>query len=112
MPGELWEAAAALAAEHGVYAVSRQLGLSYESLRRRVDQVSMRGVGEESSGAGFVEVSAAQLLASAGQGSVRGAVGVEVEVWGGDGARLWVRTGDLGRLDVAGVVRAFLSWRG
>jgi hypothetical protein len=95
-----------------VYAVSRQLGLSYESLRRRVDQVSMRGVGEESSGAGFVEVSAAQLLASAGQGSVRGAVGVEVEVWGGDGARLWVRTGDLGRLDVAGVVRAFLSWRG
>lgn len=112
MPGELWDAAAALTEEHGVYAVSRQLRVSYESLRRRVGQETGRGVGEETSSAGFVEMSAAQLLGSGAQGSAPAAGGAEVEVWGGDGARLWVRLGDGGGVDVAGVVSAFLSSRG
>lgn len=112
MPGELWEAAASLAVERGVYAVSRQLGLSYDSLRRRVDQATGQGLGGSAGGGGFVEVRAAQLLGSAAERAAPAAGGAEVEVWGGDGARLLVRLGDGGGVDVAGVVSAFLSSRG
>jgi hypothetical protein len=111
MPGELWEAAAELAAEHGVYAVSRQLRLSYESLRRRVGRETGRRLRDEAGG-GFVEVRAAQLLGSAAERAVPVAGGAEVEVWGSGGARLWVRLEDGGGVDVAGVVSAFLSSRG
>ena len=69
MPGELWEAAVELAAEHGVYAVSRQLRMSYESLRRRVERETGRGLRDEAGGS-FVEVRAAQLLGSAAERAV------------------------------------------
>ena len=106
MPGELWESAAALAEEHGVYAVSRELRLSYESLRRRAGQAGGRGRGDETGRDGFVEVRAGQLL---GSFSAAGAV---VEVWDGGGARLSVRLGERDGVDVVGLVGAFLGYRG
>ncbi len=106
MPEELWAEATALAQVHGVYAVSREVGLSYESLRRRTWQ--REGTSREAAAVhgGFVEVRAAQILGA----SV--SAGARVEVWDGSGAYLAVRPGEQDNLDVADVVRAFLSRRG
>lgn len=106
MPEELWATAAALAQVHGVYAVSREVGLSYESLRRRTGQ--REGQAQEAATAhdGFVEVRATQILGSSAT------AGPLVEVWDGSGAHLAVRLGTPDRIEVAEVVRAFLSRQG
>lgn len=106
MPEELWATAAALAQVHGVYAVSREVGLSYESLRRRSGQREGQAPEAATADGGFVEVRATQILGSSPT------AGPLVEVWEGSGAHLVVRLSVPDRVDVAEVVRAFLSRQG
>ncbi len=106
MPEELWATAVALAQVHGVYAVSREVGLSYESLRRRTGQREGQAHEAATAHGGFVEVRATQILGSSPT------AGPLVEVWDGSGAHLAVRLGTPDRIDVAGLVRAFLRRQG
>ncbi len=106
MPEELWASAAALAQVHGVYAVSREVGLSYESLRRRTGQRAGPAPEAATAHGGFVEVRATQILGSSPT------AGPLVEVWDGSGAHLAVRLGTPDCIDVTGVVRAFLRRQG
>lgn len=110
MPEPLWRAAVGLAREHGVYAAAQALQLSYDSLRRRAEAVSVArrvrgdgGPGHESP-ATFVELPPALTVAPAGPG------GLVVEVVGQNGQRLTVRLRG-GELDVAELIRACWSGR-
>lgn len=105
MPEALWAAATVLARAHGAYAVSRELGLCYDTVRRRSGWPG-RPKREAAGSCGFVEVRAAQILGSAPS------AGPLVEVWDGSGAHLAVRLGEQDGLDVVEVVRAFLSRQG
>ena len=89
-----------------MYAVSRELGLCYDTLRRRSGWPGRPKREAAGSGGGFVEVRAAQILGSSPT------AGPLVEVWDGSGAHLAVRPGEQDGLDVAEVVRAFLSRQG
>jgi hypothetical protein len=100
MPARLWNEASLLAREVGVHRVKCALGLNYESLNRRVEEVGTRG-NARAKAPGFVELSGAHLLGPAG--------GVVVEVSDADGGRLTVQLGTGRELDVAGLVEAF--WR-
>lgn len=42
LPEPLWEAAVALARQHGIYAVAHPLGLDYTRLKQRLDGISSR----------------------------------------------------------------------
>lgn len=46
LPESIWEAAAALAREHGVYAVAQALRLDYMGLKKRLGQVANRRPGK------------------------------------------------------------------
>src|SRR5207247_9292697 len=48
MPDELWDAAVALAREHGVYATARDLRISYDGLKSRLDGTAKRRGGPSS----------------------------------------------------------------
>ena len=96
MPERLWDDAVVLARELGVHPVKAALGLNYESLRHRLEG-SGASVKPES---GFVELSGAQLLGSAGTGPV-------VEVSDERGMRLTVRLAPGSELDLARLVEAF-----
>jgi len=98
MPADLWTEAAALARVLGVSPVSRILGLGYDALQQRA----------RTGGAGFVELSGAQLVAGASAAD-RGPV---VEVAAPDGARLTVRLPAGSALDLGSLVVAFRSGRG
>ena len=80
-----WDAAASLARTHGIYAIAQALRVSYESLKRHVEQPPRDGSLSRLETPGFVEVPAAQLVPSS---VVAGAV---VEITAPDGARLVVR---------------------
>jgi hypothetical protein len=106
MPEALWRGAVALAQEHGVYAVSQELELSYGSLRTRVEtdesvSASARG---ELVRATFVELGAGPVSPAPLPG------GPIVEVTGSSGQRLTVRLRG-GELDVAELIRACWSGR-
>jgi hypothetical protein len=106
MPAELWEAATGLAGVHGVYAVARGVGVDYAALRRRVEERWRGEKGRRGAAAsGFVELDAAELFGA------KEAAGTVIELVGGDGSRLTVRLGTGSRLDVAGLVGAFLGGR-
>jgi len=113
MPGDLWESAVELARRHGVSLVSRELGLDYTALKKRVvKEVSGPGNpgnpgqdGGEGFG-GFVEMDPAGLAGVFGPG---GPGGAEVEVREPDGTRLLVRLPGREELDVAVLVGAFLG---
>ncbi len=98
MPDELWEAAATVAREHGLWAVSRALRVNYESLKQRVGR-AREATG--ASAAGFVELDAAQLI-----GRGEGATSV-LELSSADGAKLLVRLEGHDTLDVPALVAAF-----
>jgi len=93
LPAELWAQAATVAKKLGPYRAARELGVSYESLRRKAE-------GGESSG--FVELTGAQLLDAAG--------GTVVEVTDAVGTRVTMRLPGQA-LDVAAVVAAFRRTR-
>lgn len=106
MPEDLWQDAASLARVHGVYAIARDLRLSYESLKKRAAQSPGGGRGRKRRPADdFVELSGAQIFGASA--SLR-----TVELSDGDGARLAVRLADGDELDVLGLVESFWSRHG
>jgi hypothetical protein len=64
MAPALWDAAASLARTHGIYAIAQALRVSYESLKRHVEQPPRDGSLSRLETPGFVEVPAAQLVSS------------------------------------------------
>jgi hypothetical protein len=108
MPEALWSRAASLAREHGVWWVSRSLGVNYQSLKRRVDAAEGEVI-EPSRAAGgsesvsFVELDAEQFL---GRGLGETAL---VELVASDGARLTVRLAGERNLDVETLAAGFWS---
>lgn len=106
MPGQLWDAAVALARAQGVYPVARRFGLNYESLKRRVvRRASGRRASEGASGS-FVEL-APRLpfgLATTPAGAV-------VEFTNQAGDKLAIHLGGGGDIDVMGLAAAFWSRR-
>ena len=102
MPDDLWDAAASVAQEHGLWAVSRALRVNYESLKRRAKATETRGAGV-SCAASFVELEPMQLAGPTGH------AGATVELSGSDGSKLTIRAGTHEVLDVAALADAF--WR-
>lgn len=92
MPAVLWDEAVSLARHLGAHPVKAALGLNYESLRQRLESSQPKP--------GFVELSGAQLLGSAGTGPV-------VEISDERGMRLTVRLAPGSELDLASLVEAF-----
>jgi len=88
MPPALWEAAVSLARTHGIYAIAQALQVSYETLKRRVEQPAGDGPLGRKEVPDFIEIPVAQLAPSTE------AVGTVVELTGCDGARLVVRLRD------------------
>jgi len=112
MPEELWAEATDLARAGTVYQIARAVGVSYESLKRRVAEAAP----DEEAGAssGFVELSGARLLGAAATclpdapvGGPVGPGGPVVELSDGDGLRLTIRLVAGETVDVAGLVRGF-----
>jgi hypothetical protein len=83
MPEELWTPAVQIAKQLGVWRAARELGLSYESLRRRVEEKASR----TEATMGFVEVRGADLMAETTTD------GIVMELSATDGTRLVVRLG-------------------
>jgi len=83
MPEELWTPAVQMAKRLGVWRVARELGLSYESLRRRVEEKASR----TEATMGFVEVRGADLMAEATSDAT------VIELFATDGTRMVVRLG-------------------
>jgi hypothetical protein len=96
MPEELWQEAVALARVDGAYAVARDLGVSYATLKRRLHAAGADRV--QGTEAGFVEIDAAELLGGSAPATV-------LELCG-DGTKLTVRMH--GPLDVVALADAFL----
>ena len=103
MPERLWEAAVALAGEHGVYATSQGLRVNYDSLRARVQGQRPKRRSAKGRGAAFVELGPTLPL---GPVSPTGPV---VELTGADGQKLTLRLAGPGELDLPGLVREFWS---
>ena len=108
MPEDVWEAAASLARIHGVYRIARDLRLNYENLKKRVGQALRGSRDQKKRSGGFVELGAAQLLASSRPSASQR---TEVELSDGDGSRLTVRLADGEALDVLGLAETFWSRR-
>ena len=103
MPEDLWDAAASVAREHGVYAVARDMGLNYENLKKRVKGISGdRRKEKRGDSSGFVELAGSQLI---------GTPGVVVELTDGNGAKLTMRLPGCDGLDVRSLVEAFWNRR-
>lgn len=103
MPEPLWEAAVAAAREHGVWSVSRALGVNYQSLKTRVEGVVRGGRGGASLAASFVELDGAQVLGEPGREVTT------LELSRPDGARLTIRFEGRGQVDLPALAEAF--WR-
>lgn len=101
MPEALWLEATRLAREHGLSPVCRHTGLGYASLQRRVATAQVTSLHEAAGEAGFVELSAAQLL---GAPSAHQTV---LELSDGSGVRLTLRLGPGHEVDVLGLVESF-----
>ncbi len=99
MPKALWRAAAAVGQDHGLWAVSQALRVNYESLKKRVEQMSPS---ELPAAAGFVELDAAQLVSRPGQTAM-----TVIELMSEDGAKLTVRLEGQEAPDVSALARAF-----
>jgi len=97
MPEELWTPAVQIAKQLGVWRVARELGLSYESLRRRVEEKASR----TEATMGFVEVRGADLTAETTTD------GTVIELSATDGTRLVVRLGRGAMVDPIALIAAF-----
>lgn len=97
MPEELWTSAVQMAKQVGVWRVARELGLSYESLRQRVEERAAR----KGATMGFVEVRGADVMAEiASDGTV-------IELSTTDGTRLVIRVGRQLTVDPLALIAAF-----
>jgi hypothetical protein len=103
MPTDLWDAAVSIAREHGVYAVSRDLRLNHENLKKRVEGISGGRRNDGGGSSGFVELAGSQLI---------GTSGVVVELVDGNGAMLKIRLPGCNGLDVRGLAQAFWNRQG
>ncbi|MBI4705462.1 MAG: hypothetical protein HY744_30575 [Deltaproteobacteria bacterium] len=84
MPEPLWEAAVALAREHGLYATSRDLHVCYDSLKARLERSRrQRAASQPAAAPAFVELGAALPFAGV-------ASGTSVELTATDGSRLLI----------------------
>jgi hypothetical protein len=101
MPEELWDAAVALARVNGAHAVARDLGVRYETLKRRVEE-SLAGGHAQGLTTDFVELDASEVF-----GRQEGA-GTVVEFSWPDGAKVTMRLGRGEKLDVAALTGTFL----
>ena len=98
IPTELWQAAAQAAREHGVCKASRQLGVGYYSLKRRLTRTA---AAVEPESVEFVEIP--RKVLSAGPGCV-------VELHDPRGLRLRVELRDVS--DAESLARSLWSHRG
>ena len=104
IPEDLWAAAVALAATHGVYAVARALRLSYNSLRDRAAPRPSDSIGHGTS-TRFVELSPS-LAGTAGAPAE-----ALVEPSDADGSRLTIRLPAGSGIDLSALVAGFWSRR-
>lgn len=100
IPETLWGAAARAAKQHGVYPVSRALGLEHTALKRRVGERKAAGRGRASGGAGFVEVP---------RGPVEAKAGCVIELEKGNGARMRICVEEAAAVDWVRIKEAFLG---
>ncbi len=102
MPEALWEAAAAAAKKHGVSRVASELKLGYAGLKQRMQGHSVGGSAPRPAAAapGFVEVSAAHLLAPSSM------AGTLIEYSRRDGSKLTVKLPAGSPLDVLALLAA------
>ena len=101
MPEDLWQAAASLAREHGMWRVSRALRVKYEGLKSRI----AGGSGADSTPTpvpvpGFVDMTS--MLEAAGSESMT----TTVDLSRADGTRLLLRLPSVA-VDVQSLIRAF-----
>jgi hypothetical protein len=99
MPEDLWARAAKLARCLGVWPVAHAAGLSYESLKRRVEE----GASGAEARPSFVEIRGADLLATSVD------TGPVVELAGADGIRMTIRMARGSQVNPAALVEAFLG---
>lgn len=104
MPGEIWDAAVALAREFGICRVSRALTIDYSALRRRAEAVE---------GHSLVRPTFVQLPATLDSGGAMPSVsGTTIELFARDGSRMRICL-EAGRgTEAASIVAAFLGSRG
>jgi hypothetical protein len=101
MPEALWEAAAAAAKNHGVSRVASELKLGYAGLKRRMQgRAAGRSAPQLAAAPGFLEVSAAQLLAPSPM------AGTVIEYSRRDGSKLTVKLPTGSPLDVLALIAA------
>jgi hypothetical protein len=102
MPEALWEAAAVAATNHGVSRVASELKLGYAGLKRRMQGRAEGRSAPRLAGAapGFLEVSAAQLLAPSPM------AGTLIEYSRRDGSKLTVKLPTGSPLDVLALLAA------
>ena len=103
MPEELWSRATRLAQSLGVWRVARDLGLCYESLKRRVEEKASR---KEADAVRFVEVRGSDLT------DVASSDGTVVELHATDGTRMTIRLGRGAQVDMTALVGAFREHAG
>jgi hypothetical protein len=116
MPDDLWEEAASLCEDRGIYAVSRGVGLSYDRLKLHMVEAELerarRPVDVETAdcrqlddvAAGFVELRAAQVFSLPERTTV-----AAVELSRADGARMTLRLASEQSLDLIGLSETFLG---
>ena len=110
MPEELWQEAAKLGREFGIYPVARELNLHYGRLKQRVHGGPSSKIAVHSVSPGFVEIPKWDTSALVSQGSIStDTIVTEVEVSRPDGVRIRVKqSGGLG-WDVSGILAAYFG---
>jgi hypothetical protein len=98
IPEDLWAQATKLAEVLGVWRAAHELGLCYESLKRRVEEKASR---KQASAVRFVEVLGAELK------DVASSNGTVVELHATDGTRMIVRLGSGAQVDLQALVASF-----
>jgi len=100
MPPELWQAAVAVACEHGVFAVSRELRLNYNTLKVRVKEAQRSAKRPQTD---FVELKLAPPPGAAPP------AGLEVEFVRAGGDKMIMRLPSAQIADGVAIARAFWS---
>lgn len=104
MPEDIWQEATALARVHGVYRVSQALTVSYDGLRKRIDQTKRPGR-HQTSAPGFVEVDGRQF---SGPYEMKQTM---VELSRADGTRMVVQMSGSDSIDVLGLAEIVMGRR-
>jgi hypothetical protein len=119
MPETLWSTAVQLARKHGVYRISQDLGVNYDTLKARLTRLPEAAPGRPAKRSGkssaraprFVELKTAAPAVGAGVAFDAGGVVVVVE--DGLGGRLSIRLGSQVRIEeVCALVAAFRDHAG